>query len=104
MDSFILCLELIYFGVGLLTGILLCLLLEGKKKQKLLIDENRKLNIEKEKIQVFFNDFDKNQRKVSRIKHDFNNNLQIVYNLLDNGEIQKASKFLEEILDNISEQ
>lgn len=104
MDSIILCLELIYFGIGLLTGVLIRLLLEGKKKQRLLIEENRKLNMEKEKIQFFLDDFDKDQKKVSRLKHDFNNNLQIVYTLLDNGEIQKASKFLEEIVDNISEQ
>lgn len=104
MDSFVLCLELIYFGIGLLIGILLCLLLEGKKKQKVLIEENRKMNREKEKMQIFIYDLDKDQKKVSRIKHDFNNNLQIVYTLLDKGEIQKAGKFLEEIMDNISEQ
>lgn len=103
MFFWILLLKLICLGTGISALFLLWLLLSGWRRRKALADKNKKLKREREKSQEFIYFAGRKQKRVSQIKHDLNNNLQVIYTLLDHGENQKAIRFLEEMKRNLQD-
>ena len=95
--------KMIFLGSGLLDAFLLHWIRRKQRMQRKLVEQNKRDRAERKSNQDFFRNASRQQKELSRIKHDLNNNLQIIYSLMDEGETQKAQEYLKEMIYHLPE-
>lgn len=103
MESVVPYLKIVFWGSGLLDVFLLGRLKRKQRLQKKLEVQNKRGRAERKSCRKFFCNASKHQKELSRVKHDLNNNLQIIYTLMDEGEMQSAQEYLKEMIHHLSE-
>lgn len=88
----------VLLGSALLDLLLLHRFGREWRRQKELTEQNKKSRAGREGCQEFFRRVCGQQKELSRIKHDLNNNLQIICTLLEEGETQQAQDYLKEMI------
>lgn len=96
-------LKILSLGSGAVDAFLLYRLGEMRRRQRALAAENRRGRAERKNGREFFRTASRHQKELSRVKHDLNNNLQIIYTLMEEGETEKAQDFLKEMICNLQE-
>lgn len=91
-------LKILFLGSGAADVLLLRRLGKMRKLQRMLEEENRRGRAERKRCQEFYRTASRHQKELSRVKHDLNNHMQVIYTLMEEGEAEKARDFLKEMM------